>query len=152
MEPRYWDTFCELIERPQWKSLLHKRSQYEAELGEIFLTRDRDEWIALFRKAGTQGAPVLSLTEALDDSHARARGVVTTTHDDAGNEITHIGPLIKMSATPGAIRHVARMPGADSRAILSELGFEGAQLERMIDDIAANSDVRLRPYLNKGPI
>jgi crotonobetainyl-CoA:carnitine CoA-transferase CaiB-like acyl-CoA transferase len=147
MEPRYWDAFCELIERPQWKPLLHKRSQYEAELREIFLTRDRDEWVELFRKAGTQGAPVLSLAETLEDSHARARKVIDTVQDEDGNDITHIGPLIKLSATPGQIRHVARMPGADSRAILSELGFADQDVERMITDIAASSDARLKQYL-----
>jgi crotonobetainyl-CoA:carnitine CoA-transferase CaiB-like acyl-CoA transferase len=149
MEPRYWDAFCKLIERPQWKPLLHKRSQYEAELREIFLTRDRDEWVELFRKAGTQGAPVLSLAETLEDPHARARKVIDTVQDDDGNDITHIGPLIKLSATPGQIRHVARMPGADSHAILSELGFADQDVERMITDIAASSDARLKQYLRQ---
>jgi crotonobetainyl-CoA:carnitine CoA-transferase CaiB-like acyl-CoA transferase len=147
MEPRYWDAFCELIERPQWKKLLHKRSEYEAELREIFLTRDRDEWIKLFRSAGTQGAPVLSLAETLKDPHALARGVVTSTHDEAGEQITHIGPLIKLSDTPGEIRHVAHMPGADSRAVLAELGFGKAEIQTLIDEITEDSDARLAKYL-----
>jgi crotonobetainyl-CoA:carnitine CoA-transferase CaiB-like acyl-CoA transferase len=147
MEPRYWDAFCDLIARPQWKKLLHKRAEYEAELRAIFLTRDRDEWIKLFRDAGTQGAPVLSLAETIKDQHAIARGVVTTTQDDAGNNITHIGPLIKMSDTPGEIRHVARMPGADSRDVLSELGFDKKEVDALIEEIREGSDERLRKYL-----
>lgn len=149
MEPRYWDAFCDLIERPQWKPMIHKRSEYEAELREIFLTRDRDEWIALFRKAGTQGAPVLSLSETLHDPHARERGVVREVRTEAGESISHIGPLIKMSETPGAIRHVARMPGEDTRAMLFELGFSDAETDALIDDVAASSDPRLVPYLRK---
>lgn len=147
MEPRYWDAFCDLIARPQWKKLLHKRAEYEPELREVFLSRDRDEWIALFRNAGTQGAPVLSLAETIKDQHAIARGVVTTTQDDAGNKITHIGPLIKMSDTPGEIRHVARMPGADSRDVLSELGFGKAEIDALIKEIREGSDARLGKYL-----
>jgi crotonobetainyl-CoA:carnitine CoA-transferase CaiB-like acyl-CoA transferase len=147
MEPRYWEAFCDLIDRPQWKRLLHKRAEYETELRDIFLTRDRDEWIELFREAGTQGAPVLSLSETIDDPHARARGVVTTTRDDTGAEITHIGPLIKLSDTPGDIRHVARMPGADSRDVLTELGFSQTEIHALIKEIAAGSDARLAKYL-----
>lgn len=146
MEPRYWNIFCDLIERPQWKPLIHKREQYEAELREIFLTRDRDEWVALFRNAGTQGAPVLSLAETLDDPHARARGVIQNVDAD-GEPIVHIGPLIKMSETPGEIRHVARMPGADSRAVLAELGFDESEVEAIVESVAGSSDPRLVAYL-----
>jgi crotonobetainyl-CoA:carnitine CoA-transferase CaiB-like acyl-CoA transferase len=150
MEPRYWDLFCDLIERPAWKPLIHERSAYETELADIFLTRDRDEWIAQFRACGTQGAPVLSLAETIDDPHARARGVMRQVEDAAGNEITHVGPLIKMSATPGNIRFVARMPGADSRDILSEIGFDPDEIDAIVDEIAASADPRLTPYLVAG--
>jgi formyl-CoA transferase len=90
---------------------------------------------------------VLSLAETLKDPHARARGVVTTTRDEAGEQITHIGPLIKLSETPGEIRHVARMPGADSRAVLAELGFGKAEIDSMINEIIEGSDERLAKYL-----
>jgi crotonobetainyl-CoA:carnitine CoA-transferase CaiB-like acyl-CoA transferase len=149
MEPRYWHAFCDLVERPEWKPLLHKRSRYEADLREIFLTRDRDEWIELFRQSGTQGAPVLSLSEAARDPHAHARGVFKTVHTSAGEGVTHVGPLIKLSATPGTIRHVARMPGADSRAILQEVGFEPAEVNGLISEITAGCDPRLTPYVNE---
>lgn len=146
MEPRYWNSFCDLIERPQWKPLIHKRSQYEDELRQIFLTRPRDEWIGLFRQAGTQGAPVLSLTETIDDPHARARGVMIDVEED-GDRVTHVGPLIKMSATPGEIRHLARMPGRDSRDILGELGYSPAEIEALIEEIGSSGDPALARYL-----
>lgn len=146
MEPRYWDSFCDLIERPQWKPLIHKRSQYEEELRQILLTRPRDEWIGLFRQAGTQGAPVLSLTETIDDPHARARGVMIDVEED-GDRVTHVGPLIKMSATPGEIRYLARMPGRDSRDILGELGYSPAEIEALIEEIGSSGDPALARYL-----
>ena len=149
MEPRYWDSFCDLIERPDWKGLLHKRASYEDELRGIFLTRSRDEWVALFRAAGTQGAPVLSLAETIDDPHARARKVIRTVTDDAGGEVTHIGPLVRLSDTPGEIRHVARMPGADSRDVLAELGFSSAEIDGLVEEIAASGDTRLTRYLGQ---
>ena len=150
MEPRYWDAFCDLIERPHWKPLLHKRAAYEDELRQIYLTRDRDEWIALFRAAGTQGAPVLTLAETIGDPHAIARGVITEVADEAGNPVTQVGPLIKLSETPGDIRFVARMPGADSRAILAEAGFGADEVEAIIAEIAASSDPKLTRYLAEG--
>lgn len=150
MEPRYWHAFCDLISRPEWKSLLHKRSSYETELRAIFLTRDRDEWIDLFRQSGTQGAPVLSLAEAARDAHAHARGVFQTVDDGDGEKITQVGPLIKLSDTPGTLRHVARMPGADSQAILQEAGFSSAEVQGLIEEIASSCDPRLAPYVIEG--
>jgi crotonobetainyl-CoA:carnitine CoA-transferase CaiB-like acyl-CoA transferase len=147
MEPRYWQAFCDLIARPEWKPLLHQRSRYEAELREIFLTRDRDEWIELFRRSDTQGAPVLSLSEAARDPHARARGVFLTVQDSAGEVVTQVGPLIKLSATPGQIRHLARMPGADSQRILQDAGFSTAEVQGFLAEITAACDPRLASYV-----
>lgn len=149
MEPRYWSDFCDLIERPEWKPLIYRRGEYEDELREIFLTRDRDEWIRLFRERGTQGAPVLSLAEAVDDPHNRARGVILETEDGHGNAVTTVGPLIKLSETPGAIRFTARMPGADSHAILSQAGFAPEEIDTIIAEIADTADPRLVPYLKE---
>lgn len=147
MEPRYWSDFCDLIERPEWKPYIYQRSHYEEELRAIFLTRPRDAWIALFRAAGTQGAPVLSIAEAAEDPHARARGVIATVADDAGNPVTQVGPLIQLSGTPGSMRHVARMPGRDSREVLAELGFADAEVDRVIAETAAAGGSRLAAYL-----
>jgi crotonobetainyl-CoA:carnitine CoA-transferase CaiB-like acyl-CoA transferase len=148
MEPRYWDAFCDLIARPEWKPLLHQRSVYESELREIFLTRDREEWIRLFRGAGTQGAPVLSLVEAARDRHALERGVIATVRTAAGQDVTQVGPLIKLSDTPGTIRHLAHMPGADSRDILAEAGCSAQEIGTLIEEISAGCDPRLARYVS----
>ena len=147
MEPRYWISFCELIERPDWKSKIHKRHEYEDELREIFKTRTRDEWIAAFREYGTQGAPVLGLPEIVDDPHAREREVIQNVEGHDG--VTHIGPLIKMSDTPGKIDFLARMPGADTRDVLAELEFSPEEIENTLTEIKKDSDPRLTPYLDR---
>jgi len=135
MEPAYWDRFCDMVVRPDLKSRLHDRPHTEKDLEEIFLRHTRDEWFDLIRRHNTQGAPVLSLAEALRDPHARARGNVVETVTPDGETILHIGPLIKLSQTHGKIRHVARMPGEDSRAVLQRLGYSVGEVEELMKDV-----------------
>lgn len=147
MEPRYWKVFCELVGRPDWKPRIHQRGEIDDELRALFLTKDRDEWVSLFRKAGTQAAPVLSLSEAVADQHARERNVIVEVEDAKGRPVIQVGPLIKMSETPGQVRQLAHMPGQDTRAILEEVGFDKARTEELLAEISAGCDARLRRYL-----
>jgi crotonobetainyl-CoA:carnitine CoA-transferase CaiB-like acyl-CoA transferase len=134
MEPAYWDRFCDMVERPDLKSRLHDRPRTDNDLEAIFLRHTRDEWFDLIRRHNTQGAPVLSLAEALQDPHARARGNVVETVTPDGETILHIGPLIKLAQTPGTIRHTAHMPGEDTRSVLEGLGYSSDQIERLTDE------------------
>lgn len=134
IEPAYWRRFCELVDRPDLISRLRDRPAIDADLAAIFAARDRDEWFELFRRHDTQGAPVLSLAEALQDPHARARGNVVEV-DGPDGPVLHLGPLIKLSDTPGRIRHTAAMPGADTAAALAELGYSDAEVEFLIEKL-----------------
>jgi len=50
-----------------------------------------------------------------------------------GTRIPLTGPAAKLSRTPTQIRHAAPALGADSEAILSELGIEAAEQRRLAD-------------------
>ena len=147
MEPRYWNAFCEMIGKPDWKPMIYRRDEMDDRLEAMFLSRTQAEWLDLFSTNGTQGTAVLNLQEAIDDPHNRARDVVLDYRDGDGNALTQIGPLIKMSETPGRIRHLARMPGADTRDVLQGLGFEGAELDAMMEEIRGSTDERMQAYL-----
>lgn len=128
MEPNYWARFCDMVGRPDLKPRLHDRPNTDQALAEIFLRHTRDEWFDMIRRHGTQGAPVLSLAEALNDPHTRARGNIVETTTEQGETILHIAPLIKLSQTPGSIRHLARMPGQDTRSVLQGLGYSSDEI------------------------
>ncbi len=133
METRYWRTFCELVDRPQYVALQHVTAEHpamEADLKAIFQTRPRDAWIEIFAKADTQAMPVLSLAEAMEDPHNRARNMVLETEVD-GERVRQIGTPFHLSETPGRLRDVAGAAGAHTGEILAELGLGAGDIEKL---------------------
>jgi alpha-methylacyl-CoA racemase len=72
-----------------------------------FASRTRAEWTAVFEGTDACVAPVLSLREAADHPHLRARG--TFVDVDGGLQPA---PAPRFSATPGALRRPPAPPGA----------------------------------------
>jgi crotonobetainyl-CoA:carnitine CoA-transferase CaiB-like acyl-CoA transferase len=66
--------------------------------------------------------------EALDDPHARARGMVQElTHPQAGR-VKGLGNPVKMSRTPPTMVKAAPTLGEDTDAILRELGLPVSEI------------------------
>ena len=135
MEPRYWARFCEAIGRPEFAERqfdMAAHPQMHAELTELFATRPRDEWVALFEAADTQAMPVLSPAEALRHPNSRSRDMHVEL--DLGGEagsVEQIGTPFRLSDTGPLPRRAASMPGTDRDAILRELGLDAAAIARM---------------------
>ena len=85
-----------------------------AELAAIFATKTRDEWTAIYAGSDACVAPVLTLEEALENEHLKARGTYT---DEAGAQ--HCAPAPRFSRTPGKIR-----PALDGAELLRDWGLE----------------------------
>jgi len=81
-----------------------------------FAQRTRDEWEALLSGADACFAPVLSMSEAADHPHMKARGTL-----DRSAGYVQPAPAPRFSRTPGAIQGPPCEPGADSEAIWAEL-------------------------------
>lgn len=131
MEPRYWERFCRTIGRPDFITRRHDpgaRQGMIADIQAIFLTATRDEWVARLRAADCQVAPIYEVAEALEEPHNHARGMVVDLDDGAGGAVRQIGTPIKLSETPGAMRHVAHVPGADADSVLERLGLDRSQV------------------------
>jgi crotonobetainyl-CoA:carnitine CoA-transferase CaiB-like acyl-CoA transferase len=130
METAYWRRFCDAIGRPDFADKQHAVAEYpaiEAALKDIFRTRSRDEWAAVFAAADTQAMPVFSIGEALDDPHNRARGMVVETKL-GDSTIRQIGTPFHLSDTPARMRHLAPAAGAHNDEILAELGWSAERI------------------------
>ncbi len=92
-------------------------------LAETFATKTRDEWAAIFEPLDACVAPVLTLAEAPTHPHNVARGSFTPVGD-----ATLAAPAPRFSATPGATGPLTGI-GADTAAVLAELGFTPAELD-----------------------
>jgi len=134
MEPRYWRAFCEAVGRPDFAHLQHDpaaRPMIRAALAAIFETRSQAEWLAVLETAGTQFAPVNDIAEALADRHVVARGMAPAVPDGAGGTVRQIGPPVRLTRTPGRIRHLAASPGSDRDQVLRALGHDADAIDTL---------------------
>ncbi len=88
----------------------------------LFATRTRDEWCALLERSDACLAPVLTREEAPGHPHAVARAAYVR----VGEHLLP-APAPRFSATP-AYPGRPTTTGADTEAVLRELGYDAAQI------------------------
>lgn len=132
METAYWRRFCDAVGKPEFTPLQHDFAAHprmHAELAALFLTKTRDEWHALLTATETQAMPVYSPAEALAHHHNRARGMVMEVPvEGQADPVVQLGLPFAFSMTRPVEPRAARSAGADTAAILAELGFDAAEL------------------------
>jgi alpha-methylacyl-CoA racemase len=135
LEPKFWGAWCRGVGR---EDLIERQfdppgSPAHAEVEAVFAARTRAEWEAFAEEHDCCLEPVLGLDEALDSELVRARGMVAEL-DQPGAERTVrlLGVPVKLSRTPG---DPSRSPGpglgADTDAVLEELGYAADDIERL---------------------
>lgn len=117
----------ELVEEPWFRSGRGRADHVEeidrAVAGWI-AERDRDEVLAAFEAAEAAIAPVYSGADLVADPHVRETEMLTIVEDpDLGEMLMH-NVMWRLSETPGRIRFTGRPLGADTDAVLGELGFD----------------------------
>ncbi|GAA3813307.1 CaiB/BaiF CoA transferase family protein [Streptomyces phyllanthi] len=88
----------------------------------------REEVIAAFEKAEAAVAPVQDVRDVMRDPQYEALGTLTTVDDPELGPLRMQNVLFRLSSTPGAIRWAGRPHGADTEAVLAELGLTEADL------------------------
>lgn len=89
-------------------------------------TRTRDEWTAQFAGTDACVAPVLTLEEAPQHPHNRARGTFISL-----DGVIQPGPAPRYSDTQAAAPAPPRKSGADGEAILADLGYSRGEIEQL---------------------
>lgn len=94
------------------------------------MAHDFDHVRDAFAKADGVAAPVLSVEEILTHPQIVHRGDIVSI---AGEETCVVGPVPHMSETPGAVNWLGRAPGADTQAILAELGMDQTSIAGLVE-------------------
>lgn len=127
LEPKFWDTLLQLLDidpdrfgdranRDDWPAM-------RALFTEIFKSKPREHWCALLEGTDACFAPVLSPAEARAHPHNAARHIFTA----EGPEQPMPAPRFRAAQTP--LPDPAPKPGADTRAVLAEIGFDDTRLD-----------------------
>ncbi len=99
LEPKFWQRFCEKIERPDWLPFLFPKNEAELvrgkrEVAALFATKTRAEWTAFGEQYDLPITPVLDLDELENDPHVQDRGMIV----DVGG-LKQIAAPLKFSAS-----------------------------------------------------
>ncbi|MGW3265683.1 CaiB/BaiF CoA transferase family protein [Streptomyces sp. NPDC001056] len=121
----------ELIEEPWFATGAERAAHAEVldeAVGSWIAARTRTEVLAAFEKAEAAVAPVQDVRDVFEDPQYQALDTVTTVPDPELGPLRLQNVLFRLSATPGAIRWAGRPHGADTDAVLAELGLAPADI------------------------
>jgi crotonobetainyl-CoA:carnitine CoA-transferase CaiB-like acyl-CoA transferase len=99
-----------------------------------FLTKTRDVWLDLLQAAEIPCAPVLTRAEVLTHPQMLDNEfIVSVEHPDLEGSVKMIGMLVRLSETPGAIRHAAPKLGEHTEVVLREIGYSTTEIQLLRD-------------------
>ncbi len=105
----------EQLDKSRWPEMRER-------LSAVFRGKTRDEWCAVMEGTDICFAPVLSVAEAPEHAHAKARQAYV----DIGG-VQQPGPAPRFSRTPGEVR-AAPERGAHTDEVLSAYGFSAGEI------------------------
>lgn len=97
----------------------------------VIVTRTRAEWVETFDRAGIPSGPINRVSETLASPQTLAREMVMETRHSVAGTFEMLGLPIELSETPGSIRLEPPVLGADSDAVLNELGYSVKEVGEM---------------------
>lgn len=138
-----WSGMCRALERPEWERDARFRTAQDrvanvadrlALTAAVLATRSSADWLERLDQEGVPCAPVLSRSEVLDHEQIIANDLLAEyAHPDAGR-IRQPRPAARFDRTPASIRRGAPGLGADTEALLVELGFDAGQRGQLMGD------------------
>ena len=131
LEPHFFVNLCKVMGREDFIPHQYdssKRDEIAAHFRTTFKTKTRDEWFEIMKQSDICVGPVLSLREALDDPHNRARNMVVEVQHPELGAIKTLGIGPKLSDTPGSVRSTAPTPGKHTADVLASIGYDEAAI------------------------
>ena len=128
--PKFWEGLCRAVGRPdllsdaRFATRSDRQKHYESlrgELGPVFATRDRDEWLGVLQTHQVPCAPVNSVGEALDDPQVRHLGIIDVLEDDDAGPMPQIRPPVWWGGAPLPAVARAAYLGEHTGTVLAEL-------------------------------
>jgi formyl-CoA transferase len=134
---RLWERLCQVLDRqdllgdPRFtanEDRLRRRDVLVSELESVLKSRDTDTWVTALLAAGVPCGPLRDYEQACQDPHTLARDMVVTMQHPAEGEIRGLGIPVKLSDTPGQIRHAAPLLGEHTDELLAGLGYSAPEI------------------------
>lgn len=138
---RLWRRLCKalglerLLADPRympWSRLLEHQGELREVMEERFRTRTTDEWVAVLSEAGVPAGRVQWGAPVFDHPQLAANRVVLHTRHPRAGALRMMGFPLRLGTTPARLRRHAPALGADSRAVLRDLGYRPAEITGLL--------------------
>jgi crotonobetainyl-CoA:carnitine CoA-transferase CaiB-like acyl-CoA transferase len=136
----FWRRFCQilgledLLHDPRFKTnadrVAHKDLLQDA-IERVTVTRDGRYWLEKLQAAEIPSGPVNTYAEVFRDPHVLARDMLLEEEHPVAGRLQMTGFNVKLSATPGALRHPAPTLGQHTRQVLQRLGYDDAAIDQL---------------------
>ena len=103
----------------------------------MMLTRTREQWISLLQGPGIPCSPVHNLGELVQHPHTEASDMILQYRNDEGRCLNAVATPLRAAGERSLIRRNPPRLGQHSKEILSDYGFDAAQ----VDDLVARAIV-----------
>jgi crotonobetainyl-CoA:carnitine CoA-transferase CaiB-like acyl-CoA transferase len=141
-EPWLWGNFCKAIGREDLARFALRAEHFASvadsealqakqEVQDILRQKTRDEWFEFFKDKNVCVGPVYTVDETFQDPQVRARQMLVNLEDPRYGKVCQAGIAIKLSETPGSIRHVGPTVGEHTDEVLAALGYNAAERSRL---------------------
>ncbi len=124
----------DVIDEP-WFASGHTRAEHADELDDAVAAwigaRPTAEVLDSFERSNAAVGPVYDVRGVVSDPQYAALGTVTSVDDDELGPIRMQNVLFRLSRTPATIRWAGRPHGADTDAVLGELGLDAQRLAEL---------------------
>jgi crotonobetainyl-CoA:carnitine CoA-transferase CaiB-like acyl-CoA transferase len=135
-----WPNLCRALGTPELEvdprfdtpqKRLDRRPEVQAELAAIFRQRTRAAWLERLTEEDVWSAPVHSYAEVPEDPQVQWGGMIQTLRHAEIGEYKVIGNPVHLSETPPSYRTPPPPLGADTDAVLADLGLAKDEVDRL---------------------
>jgi len=130
----------ELADDPRFKTNKERvahRAELEAELRALLKDRDANELSQELMRGGVPSAAVLQVSDVMEAPHTKHRGMVWE-KDGWRN----VGNPVKLSRTPPKVRTKPKKFGTDTKAVLQEVGYSAAEIDKLVASGIALTEIK----------
>ena len=110
------------------------RDALNAAIEGVTRTGTSAHWVEALAAAEVPCGPVYSMDQVFADPQVRHLGMAPTVRHPELGEVALVGQAVKLSRTPAALRTATAAQGADTDAVLRELGYAEAEIGAMRTD------------------
>ena len=125
----------DLARLSSWDDMTQHRDRLTAELAAILKTKSADAWAELFNQTGVPAARVMGFAEAADQEQIARRALSHTFADvpGVGRDVRVPVAAFRFAEAGPELTSPPRPMGADTEAVLAELGYDDAAIAQLRD-------------------